>query len=432
MKQTLSTYKQKKILILAADCNPEWHSLPALVFKYVIELSQHVEITLVTQIRNKANIDKLILQNIDIVYIDTEKVAAPIYKLSNIFTGGPNSGLTTKVAFRYPSYIYFEWVVWRRFKKDINAEKFDIVHRMSPMSPTIPCPIAKWNKTIPTIIGPLLSSPAWPKEYKSEKMGKREWLYYFRDFHRILPYYRSTYKNSAAILAGYPHTIADLPKAVLPRVIDFSEGGVDPEEFPMPNKIIHKKITILFVGRLVPYKLPEVLIHSFISSLFLQQHKLVFVGDGPERLRLEKLVEDNNLSHCIEFTGTISQKEVGEIMRNSEIFAFPSIREQGGGVITLAAMSCMALVVVDYGGPSYRVPNGTGIRIPMDNKEGLIISFCSALEDLIKNPEKILLFGKAARKFTEEHYSWSVKVKNTIKIYDWVLGIEEDKPVFRK
>lgn len=427
-----SSQRRKKVLIVADDCNPEWHSLPALVFKYVSELSKHIDITLVTQIRNQVNLDKAKIKNIDVVYIDNESVAAPIHKLATKITGGPNMAMTAKVAFRYPSCLHFEWVVWHRFKKEITSGVYDVVHRVSPMSPVIPCPIAKWNKTVPTVIGPILSSPKWPKGYTDIKVKGRDWLSYFRGLHRLLPYYRSSYKNAAAILAGYPHTIADLPKSALPRVIDFSEGGVDPVDFPMPTKAIHNKITVLFVGRLVPYKLPGVLIHSFISSRLLQQHRLVFIGDGPERKRLEQLVKDNNLTHCIEFAGTISQKEVGKYMRESEIFAFPSIREQGGGVITLAGMSCMASVVVDYGGPAYRVPDGTGIRVPMSNKQGLIKSFRMELENLINKPETILSLGKAARKYTEEHYSWNAKAVNTMKVYDWVLGLEKDKPVFRK
>lgn len=151
-----------------------------------------------------------------------------------------------------------------------------------------------------------------------------------------------------------------------------------------------------------------------------------------QREYMEELVVQHKLSHCVEFKGIITQQEVGEYMRNSEIFAFPSIREQGGGVITLAAMSGMTPVVVDYGGPAYRVPNGTGVRVPLTNERELIINFRTALEDLIKNPEKMAKYGQAARKYTIENYAWSVKAKNTVEVYNWVLGFKEDKPLFTR
>ena len=399
--------------------------------RYISELSTLVDITLITQIRNKRNIDKQPLQNVEVVYINTEIVASPMHKLSKIFTRDPDKSMGTKVAFRYPSYSYFEWIVWRIYKKRINAGEFDIVHRVSPMSPTIPSPIAKWSKTTPTIIGPILSSPPWPDGYNYERKRDRDWLSYFRNIHRLLPYYKSSYKNAAAILAAYPHTIADLPEECMPRVIDFSEGGVDPHDFPMPEKVINERITILYVGRMVSFKLPELLIECFNLSPLLQRHRLVYIGDGPERERLEEMVHEYQLTGCVEFKGVISQRDVGEIMRESEIFAFPSIREQGGGVITLAAMSGMVPIVVDYGGPSYRVPDGTGIRIPISRKKSLIKSFQLELERLVQDPNRMLSLGRAARQFTEDHYAWNVKAKNTIEVYKWVLGDNTNKPEFR-
>ncbi len=423
--------RRKRVLVLADDCNPEWHSLPALIFKYVQVLSNYVDIVLVTQIRNRINIEKVGLANVEVVYLDTENIAAPIYKLASFLSGDPNKAMTFKVAFSYPSYLAFEWAAWRRFKAEIKAGKFDLIHRMSPMSPTIPSPIASWCQPVPFVIGPLLGGLAWPEQFKREMIREREWMNYIRQLHRILPFYQSTYKKAVAILAAYPHTIADLPTGAAGRIIDFSEGGVDPAEFPMPDKVIHDKITVLFVGRLVPFKLPEVLVRSFAASPILQQHRLVIVGDGPERPRLEEMAQTAGLSHCIEFKGTMPQAEVGQLMRDSEIFAFPSIREQGGGVLTLAAMSGMASVVVDYGGPAYRVPNGCGVRVPMGTLSELTERFTRSLEDLVQQPEQILAMGAAARAFTASHYAWEVKANNTLAVYAWVLGERSTKPDFR-
>ncbi|WP_448563336.1 glycosyltransferase family 4 protein [Trichothermofontia sp.] len=423
--------QRQRVLVLADDCNPEWHSLPALIFRYVQVLSQYVDIVLVTQIRNQNNIEKAGLVNVEVVYLDTEKVAAPIYKLASFLSGDPNKAMTVKVALSYPSYLVFEWVAWRRFKTDIQAGKFDLIHRMSPMSPTIPSPIVSWCQSVPFVIGPLLGGLAWPEQFKQEMLREREWMNYIRQLHRVLPFYQSTYQKAAAILAAYPHTIADLPASAAERIIDFSEGGVDPAEFPMPDKVIHDKITVLFVGRLVPFKLPEVLVRSFAASPLLQQHRLVIVGDGPERPRLEQMSAAAGLTHCIEFKGTLPQAEVGQLMRDSEIFAFPSIREQGGGVLTLAAMSGMALVVVDYGGPAYRVPNGCGIRVPLGTLSQLTERFTAALEDLVTHPKQILAMGAAAREFTCAHYAWEIKAQNTLAVYAWVLGKRSTKPDFR-
>jgi glycosyltransferase involved in cell wall biosynthesis len=270
----------------------------------------------------------------------------------------------------------------------------------------------------------------WPQQFKAEMSREREWMTHLREAHRWMPFYRSTYAKAAAILAAYDHTIADIPAYAQAKTFNFPEGGVDPAQFPLPQRQPKERMTVLFVGRLVPFKLPEVLVRSFTQSTILQQHRLVIVGDGPERSRLEQMVQAAGLSDCIEFTGTISQAQVGELMRQSDIFGFPSIREQGGGVLTLAAMSGMAAVVVNYGGPATRVQPGCGVRVPIGTLDEITERFTHELEALVTNPDRVIEYGMAARHFTCTHYAWEAKARKTLEIYDWVLGRRDTKPNF--
>ncbi len=418
-----------RVLILADDCNPEWHSLPALVYSYVCKVAEYADVVVATQIRNKPNIEAVGMGKAKVVYLDTETVAAPLTKLAYFLSGDPNTAMTFKVAMSYPSYIAFEWAVWRHFRKDLRSGQFDIIHRVSPMSPTIPSPIASWS-SVPFVIGPILGGLPWPEQFKQEMQREREWMNYVRQAHRWLPFYQATYARAAAILAAYDHTISDLPASARDRIINFSEGGVDPAQFPLPERQIKDKMTILFVGRLVPFKMPEVVLRSFAASPILRQHRLVIVGDGPERPRLDRIVEEEGLSDCVEFTGSISQSEVGRLMRESEIFAFPSIREQGGGVLTLAMMSGMTCVAVNYGGPATRVAPGCGVKVPLGDTHQLIKAYTQELEALVQDPQRVIELGKAGRRFTESYYAWERKAQKTLEIYNWVLGYQKEKPDF--
>lgn len=429
MNHSTRDSNRPRVLILADDCNPKWHSLPALVYSYVCKVSEYADVVLVTQIRNKPNIETAGMGKAEVVYLDTENVAAPLTKLAYWLSGNSNTAMTLKVAMSYPSYIAFEWAAWKHFRKDLRSGRFDIVHRVSPMSPTIPSPIASWC-SVPFVIGPVLGGLPWPNQFKKEMLREREWMNYFRQMHRWLPFYKATYTRAAAVLAAYDHTISDLPASARDHIINFSEGGVDPTLFPLPERQPKDKMTVLFVGRLVPFKLPEVILRSFAASPILRQHRLVIVGDGPERLRLDQIVEDEGLSECVEFTGPISQSEVGQLMRESEIFAFPSIREQGGGVITLAMMSGMTCVVVDYGGPATRVPSGCGVKVPLGDITQLVESYTKELEALVQDPQRVIELGKAGHRFTKGYYSWERKAQKTLEIYDWVLGRQKEKPDF--
>jgi glycosyltransferase involved in cell wall biosynthesis len=262
-----------------------------------------------------------------------------------------------------------------------------------------------------------------------------EWLNYFRKFHSFLPFYPSTYKKASAILAGYQHTVNDLPRSCYDRVVEFSEGGIYPKDYPERSfeeikKGEKKPLTILFVGRMVPFKQPEVLIQCFANSKILKAHRLVMVGDGPELYRLQALCKEKNIKDCVTFTGTINANEVREWMYKADIFGFPSIREQGGGVITMASMSSMPSVVVNYGGPAKRVPEGCGVRVELNDAEKLTKDFQLALESLVSKPIQIKKMGKRARKFTKRFYDWDWKAKKTREIYDWVLKRQTNKPDF--
>jgi len=429
MLKAQASTERLRILMVADDCNPEWHSLPALVYNYICKVADYADVVLVTQIRNKPNIDAAGMGKAQVVYLNTENVAAPIYKLASFLSGDPNLAMTLKVAFSYPTSLAFEWAVWRHFRQDLKAERFDIVHRVSPMSPTIPSLLASWSP-IPVVIGPVLGGLAWPAQFKQEMKREGEWMNYVRQAHRWLPFYKSTYARAAAILAAYDHTISDLPALAADRIINFSEGGVDPSLFPLPDRQEKDKMTVVFVGRLVPFKLPEVVIRSFAASPILRQHKLVMVGDGPERPRLEQIVQEAGLSECVEFAGTISQQQVGQLMRESEIFAFPSIREQGGGVLTLAMMSGMTCLVVDYGGPATRVAPGCGVKVPLGDVDHLVRFYTEELEALVQDPKRVIELGRAGRRFTETYYSWERKAQKTLEIYSWVLGRQAEKPDF--
>ena len=56
-------------------------------YKIARAISNYVNATVVTQIRNKPNIDRAGIGNAKVVYIDTEKVAAPLQKLTTLLSG---------------------------------------------------------------------------------------------------------------------------------------------------------------------------------------------------------------------------------------------------------------------------------------------------------------------------------------------------------
>lgn len=419
-----------RVLILAHDCNPEWASLPIVGYKAAAAIARGVECTIATHVRNEALIRERHAGPGEFVFIDNEYIAAPMYRLSRVLRGGSSVAWTTNIALAYPAYIAFEREVWKRFRGALRAGRFDVVHRVTPMSPTLPSYIAR-RCPVSFVLGPLNGGLRWPADYRRELRAEKEWLSYARRAHRLLPYYGSTYRSAAAVLGAFSHTIADLPPACRARAIDFPEVGIDPSLFGEGGASVGaERRDALFVGRLVPYKCPDVAVRAFAASEALRRHRLLIVGDGPERPRLEALIREHGLEGRVELMGWRTQAEVGELMRRCSVLAFPSIRELGAGVV-VEAMACgLACIVVDYGGPGGLISPGTGVKVPLAAKGDLVEAFAREAAGLLEDPARARRLGEAARAFVMREYTWDAKAAKTIDVYRWVLGDRSEKPCF--
>ncbi len=418
-----------RVLILAHDCNPEWASLPIVGYKASAAIARRVECVIATHVRNEALIRETHTGPGEFAFIDNEYIAAPMYKLAQRLRGGNAVAWTTNIAMAYPAYLAFEREVWKRFGADLRAGRFDLVHRVTPMSPTLPSWIAK-RCPVPFVLGPLNGGLRWPAAYREELRSEKEWLSYLRRAHRLLPYYASTYRSARAILGAFTHTIEDLPVGCRSRAIDFPEVGIDPALFAASPEGEARSPDVLFAGRLVPYKCPDVIVQAFAASESLRRRRLLIVGDGPERPRLEAMIREHGLAGCVELLGWRSQAEVGRLMRRCSVFAFPSIRELGAGAV-VEAMGCgLACVVVDYGGPGGLVGIDRGVKVPLAPKPALVESFAREVAGLLDEPERAARLGSAAREFVRSEYTWDAKAEKTLEVYRWVLGQEHSKPIF--
>jgi glycosyltransferase involved in cell wall biosynthesis len=420
-----------RILLLSDYCNPEWPSLPVVAYNQAKALADHAEVVLVTQVRNRPAIEKRGgAGKCRIVYLDTEYVAAPLHQLGTFIRRDEQYAQTVVVAMAWPSQIAFEWEAWKLFKDDLRGGAFDIVQRLTPMSPTLPSPMARWSP-VPFVLGPLNGALAWPPGFEHELRREREYLRYVRAAYKVMPFYRSTYARSRCILAAFQHTIDDLPASARARTIDFPEVGVDPEIFAWPGERPERdRLTFLYAGRLVPYKCPDVALEAFAASPELRRHRLLVVGDGPERPRLEAFVAEKRLEGTVEILGKRPQKEVGQLMRDADVFVFPSVRELGAGVV-VEAMACGCVpVAVNYGGPATLITDDTGRRVPLGRKADLVTSFREELERLAADRPLIRRMSRAAYERAVGKYSWDVKARKLVEVYDWILGRRAERPVF--
>ena len=136
---------------------------------------------------------------------------------------------------------------------------------------------------------------------------------------------------------------------------------------------------------------------------------------------MERRIAEENLGGCVQLLGRRPQAEVGELMRKSDVFVFPSIRELGAGVVAEAMASGMCCVTPDYGGPAELLANGRGVKVPMGPPAELTQNFTLALERLAASPAEIQACSEKGRHYAESMLTWDVKARFIVELYQRVL-----------
>ncbi len=191
--------------------------------------------------------------------------------------------------------------------------------------------------------------------------------------------------------------------------------GVDTELFS-PSKrddalrqrwgVDENGIAAIFVSRLAAEKNIPLATEAF--ERVKQSHPkaaCVFVGDGPERSKLEKDHPDYI------FAGMQKGEDLAKHYASADLFVFPSVTETFGNVVTEAMASGLVTLAFNYAAPRRFINDGeNGFLAPFDNNQAFLESVDRAMITK-RNWSKI---GDAARS-TAEPLGWHDIVKKFVE-----------------
>lgn len=409
-----------RVLLIAEAANPQLTSVPLVGWSLARALSDICDAHVATQVRNREAIEATgWTEGEQFTAIDSERIARPVHRLENLLRGGSGKGWTTVMAMRWLPYLYFERLVWKRFQADLRAGRFDLVHRITPLSPTLPSPIAsKLAKLgIPFVIGPLNGGVPWPREFDGARRAEKEWLSYVRGAYKCLPGFHATRRHANAILVGSRDTLNQMPAQYHPKCHYMPENAIDPGRFNLQRtRQATRPLRCVFLGRFVPYKGPDMLLEAAAPLLRQGDITLQYIGDGPLLPELRQRVETEQIPG-VEFLGWVEHRELQTHLINADLLTFPSIREFGGGVVLEAMALGVPPLIVNYGGPSELVDDQVGFTIPIGTREQIIRDLREKLLELAAKPQLIDQRGPAASRRVTERYTWPAKARQVLQIY---------------
>ncbi len=422
--------KTPRVLLIAEAANPDWVSVPLVGWRIARAVMDRVDAHLVTHVRNKAAIEATGLRcGEHFSVIDNEFVLGPIWKLAELLRGGRGKGWTTLTALQSLAYPSFEYLVWRKFGAAIRAGAYDLVHRITPLSPTSPSLLARrcQKAGVPFLLGPLNGGIPWPEGFNSERNAEREWLSYVRGLYGALPGIRATYRNASVVLAASSHTEQEVRKLGAARTVYVPENGVDSRFIDGRTKE-PDRIDLCFIGRLVPYKGPDIAILSAQPLLASGRATLTFAGDGPMRGALGDLVDRLGLSERVRFLDWVDHADLPKAVETCNLLLFPSVREFGGGAVVEALALGLVPLVVDYGGPGEVVTEQCGFKVPVSTRRQLVANLRAVLNEIAAGRHDIARMAAQGRSRVRALYTWPRKGDQITRVYDSVLKGDKALP----
>jgi len=329
---------------------------------------------------------------------DSEPLPEHLIKASSVVIGIPFAGSVSRIA--------ISPLVYRRVKKILEKENFDIVHIHEPATPFLPLAALRHSKAI--------------------NVGT---FHAFRpDSHPIYEYSEPILKRIAKKLDGriaVSRAAREHISRYFPGEYRIIPNGVDVDLFGGPARPIERfndgRPNVLFVGRLEKRKGLRYLLEAFRwVKQAVPSARLLVVGafDDEDKKPFVEYVRENHI-YGVRFIGKVPEEELPRYYHTCEVFCAPSTGYESFGIVLLEAMAAGKPVVAsDIPGYSDVVRSGAeGLLVPPANPEAL----ARAIIYLLQNPALRDYMGQMGRR-KAARYSWR---NIAAQVFDFYLELQD-------
>ena len=279
----------------------------------------------------------------------------------------------------------------------------DVIHYHAE-GPCVPLPLAKRAgiRTVATIHGLDWQRAKWGKLASTYiKMGEKA-AATKADGLIVLSKAAQDYFKRA-----YGRTATFIPNGV-------SEKALKPADLIKGKWGLEKDSYILYLGRLVPEKRPELLIEAF-KGLDTDK-KLVIAGGGSDTSDFERSLHDlAKGDKRIIYTGFVSGEPLEELYSNCYAYVLPSDVE-GMPMSLLEAMAYGRCCITSDIPECADVLAGNGLTFG----KGSVDSLRSVLNAALADNARAESCGNAAKAHVEKTYDWDSVVERTLAVYKGV------------
>ncbi len=222
------------------------------------------------------------------------------------------------------------------------------------------------------------------------------------------------------------HLIRDF--GLRPEKIFLVHNGLNLDAFPEVSdveKAMRRKVFRLgdepvagIVARLSEVKGHATLLAAMkIVAQKIKDARLLVIGQGKMEEELKAMTKTLGLEAHVDFYPIVN--ETPSILSMLDVFVMPSLQEGLGLAVMEAQAMALPVIASRVGGiPSLIEDGKTGFLVSPGSAEQL----ARALVECFLNKEKAKIIGREARRFVRENFSAQKMAKETVKVYEHVLG----------
>ncbi|OGU64573.1 MAG: hypothetical protein A2W30_05660 [Ignavibacteria bacterium RBG_16_36_9] len=267
---------------------------------------------------------------------------------------------------------------------------------------------------------PLYITAQNPKLLSEELVIRGSMLKPFQNLFALLlePLIRWSYRQASLVAAvsGYS---CELAKEFGAKKVIVIPNGIDLNRFIKPKKVLKKQniFTIVSTSALIPRNSMDTLIESAALLPDNKKWKVLIAGEGPEKDKLQMLIDENHLQNRVELVGRIKNENIATLLSSSDLFVRPS-RKEGFGVSFIEAMaSGVPVIATPVGGITDFIEHEqTGLMVTPNDAKGL----SQAINRMMNEIKLYHTIQKNALKLVQKKYSWDHIADEVHKVFQTI------------
>lgn len=393
----------KTILISAYGCEPLKGSEAGVGWNWMLQLAKTNYLHVITRANNQDPIEAHLPQEfkdkITFHYYDTPNA---IKRLKNKAKG-----------------LYFYYFCWQLgiiplIRCILKQNKVDYTMHLTFGSMWMPTFLPLFKT--PFIWGPVGGGDCEPKPFLKVLPLKQRIIQSMRYAMNALSFLHPSIMLPASkakvILARTLNSSNVIPRCFQSKTKIILETAMEDSIFEHHHKQrIDNEIRMITTGRLLPNKniLTAVRALKYIPKEY--NLSLTIVGSGYQKKVIETEAKQNGWADRVHIIDEKTRQEVLELVEDSDIFLFPSLREGGSWSLMEAMAIGLPVICLDWAGMSIITDDNCAIRLSVTDPEQMPIDMATAIIKLSENPQLRKLMGEAGRKRIKEVFNWDAKGK---------------------